>query len=211
MTYSDTDRASALRLGSSTLYEAAGLPTASVDPALRPVWEGAAVAGSAYPVECAPGDNLGIHLALEKIRPGDVLVVGASGFFAGYWGEVLTVAAQTVGVQGLVIDGGVRDVSALKALGFPVFARGVSMRGTVKASAPSVGRPISLSSTPVAPGDLVVADGDGVLILPAGTVPDVLAKGLEREEKERGIMDRLRSGETTLELFGLTRFRDTNP
>jgi 4-hydroxy-4-methyl-2-oxoglutarate aldolase len=140
---------------------------------------------------------------MEKPLRGSVLVVSASVFVAGYWGEVLTVAAETAGVAGLVIDGGVRDIAALRARAFPVFARGVSMRGTRKASAPSVGKPISLAGTPVAAGDLVVADDDGVLVLPASAVADTLARGRARADKEA-----VKAGQTTLDLLGLSKWRE---
>ena len=104
-------------LGSSTLYEASHLPCA-VDSAIRPVWDGAFIAAPAYPLECSPGDNLALHLAMERVPRGSVLVVGTGSFIAGYWGEVLTVAAEAAGVVGLVIDGGVRDIAALKNASF---------------------------------------------------------------------------------------------
>jgi 4-hydroxy-4-methyl-2-oxoglutarate aldolase len=165
------------------------------------------VAGPAYPLECAPGDNLAIHIALETVPRGSVLVVAASGFVAGYWGEVLTVAAQVAGVRGLVIDGGVRDIAALSARRFPVFTRGISMRGTIKASAPSVGQPIRLAGTPVALGDLVVADDDGVLVIPAEQVARTLQQGQARSDKEAVMMQALQNGQSTLELMGLTHWR----
>jgi 4-hydroxy-4-methyl-2-oxoglutarate aldolase len=206
-TYASTTLEAACRLGTSTLFEASGIATSSVDPAIRSVWTGAVVAGPAWPLECAPGDNLAIHIAMEKVPRGSVLVVNAAGFIAGYWGEVLTVAAEAAGVVGLAIDGGVRDIAALRARGFPVFARGVSMRGTLKASVPSVGRPISLAGTPVAPGDLVVGDDDGVLVLPAAAVDATLASGQARAEKEAAFMEKLQQGQTSLELLGLTHWR----
>lgn len=197
-------------LGTSTLFEASGLPTSSVDPAIRTVWPGASVAGPAFPLECSPGDNLAIHVAMEKAPRGSVLVISTGGFVAGYWGEVLTVAAETAGVAGLVIDGGVRDIAALTARRFPVFARGISMRGTIKASVPSVGQPISFTGTPVTAGDLVLADDDGVLVIPAAHVHATLTKGQARAAKEAGIMERLREGRTTLDLFGLSQWRDAS-
>ncbi|NIE62558.1 dimethylmenaquinone methyltransferase [Burkholderia sp. Ax-1719] len=197
----------ARRLGTSTLHESSGILTSSVDPAIRTIWPGASVAGPAYPLECSPGDNLAIHIAMEKAPRGSVLVVSTGGFVAGYWGEVLTVAAEAAGVAGLVIDGGVRDIAALTARRFPVFTRGVSMRGTIKASAPSVGQPLSFTGTPVAAGDLVVADDDGVLIVPAVHVQATLSRGQARADKEAGIMERLREGKTTLDLLGLSQWR----
>lgn len=207
-TYTAEQLEQACKLGTSTLYEASGLPSSSVERAIRTVWPGASVAGPAYPLECSPGDNLAIHIAMEKAPRGSVLVVATSGFVAGYWGEVLTVAAEAAGIAGLVIDGGVRDIAALAAHRFPVFTRGVSVRGTIKASVPSVGHPISFTGTPVAVGDLVVADDDGVIVIPAAYVEVTLAQGQARFEKEARIMDALRNGQTTLELLGLSGWRE---
>ncbi|VWB11744.1 diguanylate cyclase [Burkholderia aenigmatica] len=199
--------AQACKLGTSTLYEASGLATSSVDPAIRTLWPGASIAGPAYPLECSPGDNLSIHIAMEQVPRGSVLVVSTGGFVSGYWGEVLTVAAEAAGIVGLVIDGGVRDIAALTARRFPVFTRGICMRGTIKASAPSVGQPISFAGTPVTTGDLVVADDDGVLVIPAARVGETLAQGQARADKEAKMMEALREGRSTLELMGLTRWR----
>jgi 4-hydroxy-4-methyl-2-oxoglutarate aldolase len=200
-------RKRALALGTSTLYEASGLPC-SVDPDVRPVWFQAAVAGPAFPVHCSPGDNLAIHIAMERAPHGSVLVVSTDNFVAGYWGEVLTVAAEAAGIVGLVIDGGVRDISALARRGFPAFARGVTVRGTVKASAPSVGKPILLTGVPVAAGDLVVADDDGVIVIPAADVDRAMAAAEVRAAKEAEMMAKLSEGATTLELLGLTSWRE---
>jgi 4-hydroxy-4-methyl-2-oxoglutarate aldolase len=197
----------ARRLGTSTLFEASGVATSAVDPAIRTVWPGASVAGAAYPLECSPGDNLSIHIAMERAPRGSVLVISTGGFVAGYWGEVLTVAAEAAGVVGLVIDGGVRDIAALTARRFPVFTRGICMRGTIKASSPSVGQPISFAGTPVAAGDLVVADDDGVLVIPAAHVGVTLSQGQARADKEAKMMDALREGHSTLELMGLMNWR----
>lgn len=207
--YSAEQLAQARRLGTSTLFEASGIATSAVDVAIRPVWPGASIAGPAYPLECSPGDNLSIHIAMEKVPHGSVLVISTGGFVAGYWGEVLTVAAEAAGVAGLIIDGGVRDIAALTARRFPVFTRGVSMRGTIKASAPSVGQPISFTGTPVAVGDLVVADDDGVLVIPAARVKHTLAQGQARASKEAGMMEALTQGRSTLELMGLTSWGDS--
>src|SRR6516164_4784453 len=187
--YSNAQLAQACKLGTSTLYEASGLSTTSIDPAIRTVWLGASVAGPAYPLECSPGDNLAIHIAMENVPRGSVLVVSTGSYVSGYWGEVLTVAAEAAGVIGLVIDGGVRDVAALIARRFPVFTRGVSMRGTIKASSPSVGRAISFAGTPVRVGDLVVADDDGVLVLPAEHALPTVVDGQSRADKEAKMMN----------------------
>lgn len=208
MSFEQADIAArALKLGSSTLYEASGLDCA-VDPAIRGVWPGAAIAAPAYPVQCTPGDNLAIHIAMERAPRGSVLVVGTGNFVAGYWGEVLTVAAEAAGLQGLVIDGGARDIPALQRRRFPVFSRGVSVRGTVKASVASVGQPFAVTGIPVASGDLVVADDDGIVILPADQVERILAAGEARAAKEAVMMEKLAQGATTLELLGLQKWRD---
>ncbi|RQU29874.1 dimethylmenaquinone methyltransferase [Burkholderia cenocepacia] len=207
-TYDPAMLEQARKLGTSTLFEASGLSTSAVDPAIRTLWPGASVAGPAFPLECSPGDNLSIHIAMEEVPRGSVLVISTGGFVAGYWGEVLTVAAEAAGVAGLIIDGGVRDIAALTARRFPVFTRGVSMRGTIKASSPSVGQPISFAGTPVAAGDLVVADDDGVLVIPVAYVEATLSQGQARAYKEATMMDALREGRSTLELMGLTNWRN---
>lgn len=197
----------ALTLGTSTLFEASGL-ACSVDQLIRAVWPGAVIAAPAYPVQCSPGDNLAIHLAVERAPRGSVLVIGTGDFVAGYWGEVLTVAAEAAGIVGLVIDGGVRDVAALARRRFPTFSRGISVRGTIKASAPSVGKPIVMTGVPIAAGDFVVADDDGVIVLPAAEVERTLAAGEARAAKEAEIMKKLEQGATTVDLLGLTQWRE---
>jgi 4-hydroxy-4-methyl-2-oxoglutarate aldolase len=199
--------ARAQALGSSTLYEASGLPC-SVDPQIRSIWNGAFIAAPAYPLICSPGDNLSIHIAMERVPRGSVLVVGTGNFLAGYWGEVLTVAAEAAGVVGLIIDGGVRDVDALAKRSFPAFARGISVRGTIKASAPSVGQAMMFTGIPVALGDLVVADGDGVIIVPATAAERTIVAGEARAAKEAEMMQRLAQGASTLELMNLTQWRE---
>ncbi|MGO4317967.1 RraA family protein [Agrobacterium sp. MCAB5] len=196
-----------LELGTSTLSEASGLKC-SLDPALRPVWKGAAFAGPAFPVSCPPGDNLAIHLAVERAPKGSVLMVDAAGCQAGYWGEVFAVAAEARGIVGLVIDGGARDIDALEARGFPVFARCVSMRGTIKRQALCVGETTTVAGVSVALGDMVVADVDGVMSIPAHHLEATLSAARDRQEKEKIVMDRLRKGETTVEILGLTHYRN---
>jgi 4-hydroxy-4-methyl-2-oxoglutarate aldolase len=179
-----------------------------VDPQIRSLWSGAFIAAPAYPLVCSPGDNLSIHIALERAPRGSVLVVDTSDFIAGYWGEVLTVAAEAAGIVGLVINGGVRDTAAISKRRFPVFARGVSVRGTVKASAPAVGLPMIFGGVPVADGDLVVADDDGVIIVPAADVARTLEAGEARADKESVMMSQLNQGATTLELMSLGHWRE---
>jgi 4-hydroxy-4-methyl-2-oxoglutarate aldolase len=191
-----------LRLGAATVYEASGAE-GGVDPGIRPLWAGARVCGPALPVECHPGDNLAIHRALEVAEPGMVAVVSAGGHLAGYWGEVLAVAAQARGVAGLVIDGGARDTDALERLGFPAFGRGRSILRTVKHEPGRVGEPVVVGGVLVRAGDVVVADADGVAVVRAERLDEVLVASRARVAKEDHVVDRLRAGELTLDLLGL--------
>ena len=195
-----------LALGTSILCESSVLP-GTLDHRILPVWHGAAVAGPAFPVRCAQGDNLAIHVAMDTIAAGYVLVADGAGVIAGYWGEVLTVAAQARKVAGFVIDGGVRDMAALEKRKFPVFARGIGMRACVKSHAPSVGEPAVIGGVMIVPGDLIVADADGVACIPQAQVERTLTAARQRTEKEAGIIARLEKGETTLDILGLTAHR----
>lgn len=190
-------------LGASTLYEAS-LRDCALDPAIRTIWKGATIAAPAYPVQCAPGDNLAIHIALERVPRGAVLVIDTQDFIAGYWGEVLTVAAQAAGVVGLVTNGGVRDVAAMTQRGFPVFTRGISVRGTLKASAPCVGKPIRVGGIAIHAGDWIVADDDGVIAIPADAFEDTLRAAEARAAKEAEFMRQLANGASTMTLLGLS-------
>jgi 4-hydroxy-4-methyl-2-oxoglutarate aldolase len=191
-----------LELGTATLYEASGIDC-NLDAALRPGWPGARVCGTAFPVRTGAEDNLALHLAVERAAPGDVLVADAGGLACGYWGEILAVAAQMRGVGGLVIDGGIRDVDRLEELGFPAWSRWISVRRTVKHDAGDVGVPVSVAGVPVAPGDVVVADTDGVIVLPRDRVDEIVAAGEARLAKEEGFLAQIRDGVSTVDLFGL--------
>ena len=190
-----------LSLGTATVYEASGLPCA-LSPTLRPVWEGARLCGPALTLRCPPADNLGIHRAVELAPPGCVLVVDAGGVLVGYWGEVLTRAAQKQGVVGLVIDGAVRDIDALESLRFPVFARGVSMQGTTKTDPGVIGQPIRICGARVENGSLMLGDRDGVLSLPVGQVEQTAENARARQEKERQHFARIEGGESTVDIYG---------
>ncbi|WP_083459629.1 RraA family protein [Jiangella muralis] len=199
----DDDTLAALGdLGSATLFEASGLPI-DLPSRLRPVGARRTLAGRALPVQAAEGDNLPLHLALESARAGDVLVVNAAGGDHGYWGEVLTVAAQVRGIRGLVIDGGVRDTDAMAELGFPVFASAVAIRGTSKRDARGAVDEVVLGRTRVHRGDVIVGDADGVVAIPADRAVRVLAGGRARQAAEAGYLERLRAGELTLDIYDL--------
>jgi len=196
-----------LGLGSATLHEAAGqigaLPSEIMTrtPSLLLV-------GRAFPVACPPADNFWLHRAVYAAEPGDVIVASVGGAYeAGYWGEVLSCAARSRGLAGLVIDGGVRDQARLPEMGVPVFSRRVCMRGTTKART-GHGRlkaPVTIGEVVIRHGDLVVGDQDGVLVLPADRVDSVVDAAQQRSHKEAEFMTKIMAGESTLDLYGLDR------
>jgi 4-hydroxy-4-methyl-2-oxoglutarate aldolase len=188
-------------LGSATLGESGGQ---AAHRRLRPAWPGASLAAPAFPVGCTPGDNLAVHVAVTKAPRGSVLVVDVGEVAdRGYWGEVLTTAAEAAGIVGLVLDGGVRDVKALEAHGFPVFSAAIALTGATKDKQGTVGSPVRVGGILVSTGDWVVADVDGVTFVPAGGADEVLAAGRAREAKEDGFFESLRDGATTVDLLGL--------
>jgi 4-hydroxy-4-methyl-2-oxoglutarate aldolase len=171
---------------------------------MRPAWVGAAVAGPVFTVQLEGGDNLAIHLAVTLAPEGSVLVVDASDRPAlGYWGEVLTTGAEARGIAGLVIDGGVRDVGALKAHGFPAFSAVIALPGATKVAGGAVDVPVRVGDVDVSPGDWVVADADGVAVVPGNALDAVIAAGWARSDKETAMFERLRAGATTVELLDL--------
>ncbi len=189
------------QMGAATLGESGGL---AMPPRIRPAWPGATLAAPAYPVHCSPGDNLAIHVAVARAPAGSVLVVDVGRVpNRGYWGEVLTTGALARGLAGLVIDGGVRDVGALEALGFPVFSSTIALPGATKVARGSVGRTTRVAGVPVSAGDWVVGDVDGVVVLPGDALDDAVAAGQRRAAAEAGYFAALRQGSTTVELLGL--------
>lgn len=198
-----------LELGSATLGEAGAH---AMRDRIMPAWRGAKLAGPAFTVRCTPGDNLAVHVAVMRAPEGSVLVVNVGDVpELGYWGEVLTTAAEARGIAGLVIDGGARDTSALKAHKFPVFASTIALRGATKENVGEINVEIRCADVPVKPGDWVVGDSDGVVVIPEAKFEQVIAAGRERAEKEAQMFKALRGGETTVGLLGLDPSLITDP
>ncbi|HUC36570.1 MAG TPA: RraA family protein [Acidimicrobiales bacterium] len=190
-----------LALGAATAGEAGATP---MQARIRAAWPGARLSGSVLTVRCSPGDNLAIHVAVSSAPAATVLVVSVGDDEErGYWGEVLTTAALARGLAGLVVQGGVRDVSAVASLGFPVFATMTALGGTAKSGGGEVGAPVEVGGVRVCTGDWVVGDADGVVVVERDALERVTERARARAEKERRLFVELRAGRTTTELLGL--------
>ncbi len=186
-----------------TLFEVSDAVRA-LAPGIAPLYRPAALVGTAYTVMTAPGDNLPVHRALELVPPGSVLVVSTGGCVdRGFWGEILATAAQARGVRGLVTDGAVRDVAAVRALGFPIYCAGVAIAGTVKQWPGILGEPLTLGGALIRSGDLLLGDDDGVVVIQADAAESVLAGADARLARETAMLAQLRAGALTLDLLNL--------
>jgi 4-hydroxy-4-methyl-2-oxoglutarate aldolase len=187
---------------SATLYEASG-QRGAMRPGIHALQLGKRVAGRALTVLSPPGDNLMLHAAIAAARPGEILVAQCHDGAYGVWGEIMTEGAMARGIAALVVEGSVRDIDTIRALGFPVFASGTSLLGTTKAVLGCLRVPISCGGQLVWPDDYIVADDSGIVVLSAATAQATLEAAEARRAKEAATIERLRAGATTMELMAL--------
>jgi 4-hydroxy-4-methyl-2-oxoglutarate aldolase len=190
------------QFSAATLHEALG-KTGNLPSGIKPISPKMKVCGPAYTVKTMPCDNLLLHRAYAYAQAGDVLVVNCSNFYeAGYWGDLMSLGAKTKGIAGLVIDGCVRDADDIEAMGFPVFSRGLCIKGTGNHGEGTLQQPIIMGEQIVYPGDIIVGDRDGVVVIPQNRLEETIEKAIAREEKEERVRIELRKGRNSLQIYG---------
>jgi len=192
----------------ATIYESAGR-CGMVDPSIRPAWNGAKLCGTVLTVKSVPGDNLMLHHAVAVAEPGTVIVADIGSYiFAGALGEILTIAAQARGIAGLVVNGAVRDIEAIAQLNFPVFCRGLAIGSCTKERIGKLNVPIMFGGVMIRPGDVVLGDSDGLVVIDRGRADEVYRSAVSRRDREQEIIAELRQGKTTIDVLDLPKISD---
>ncbi len=192
-------------IGTATVHEASGRKGA-VDSAVKPIVRGAKICGPAFTVQCHPGDNLMLHKAIERAQPGDILVASVGGYpEAGYFGGLMATSALAKKIGGLAIDGSIRDSAEIIRMGFPVFCRGFCIRGTTKTVLGLINHPTLFGDVLVRPGDLILGDDDGIVVVERAECEEVLEKSIKRVEAEKLKSEKLKAGVSSVELNQLEK------
>ncbi len=190
------------QFSAATICEALG-NKGNLPSAIKPIAANMKVCGPAYTVQTMPRDNVLLHRAYAYAKAGDVLLVHCSGFYeAGYWGDLMSLGAKTKGINGLVIDACVRDADDIEAMDFPVFSRGLCIRGTSNHGDGTLNEPIIIGDVLIHPGDIVVGDRDGVVVVPFNNIEETIEKAAAREAKEQQTRAELRKGRTSIQIYG---------
>ena len=192
-------------IGTATVHEASGRKGA-VDCAIKPISRGVRLCGPAFTVQCHPEDNLMLHKAIERAQPGDILVASVGGYYeAGYWGGLMATSAVAKKIGGLAIDGSIRDSAEIIKMGFPIFCRGFCIRGTTKTVLGLINHPILFGGVLVHPGDLILGDDDGMVVVERMESEEVLEKSIKRVEAEKVKTEKLKAGVSSVELNQLEK------